>query len=136
VYCCFIIIGYRLTFGHWTGIPPHEDWTTYAAIVPSIVLVGIAEEFVFRGVFLSGLLRNGWAPWRANLITATLFALSHWPGWFAGPSSMGPFAHITASIRLMVFGLVVGGLTTLEGGILIAIVVHSFNDLWVGLFFH
>jgi membrane protease YdiL (CAAX protease family) len=134
--CALIVISYRLTFGHWTGIPLDRSWNTYAAILPSILLVGIAEEFIFRGVFLSGLLRGGWGPWRANFIAAVFFALSHWPGWLAGQGSMGPLSFLTASIRLVIFGMAMSGLVTLEGGIVVAILVHSFNDLWVGLFFY
>ena len=49
---------------------------------------------------------------------------------------MGPLSLLTASIRLVVFGLMMSGLVTLEGGLILAVLIHSFNDLWVGLFFY
>src|SRR4051812_44269651 len=45
-------------------------------LVSIVVLTAIPEEFAFRGVLLGSALRM-WAPWRAVLVTSTLFGLWH-----------------------------------------------------------
>jgi membrane protease YdiL (CAAX protease family) len=130
-----IVIGYRWTYGHWTGIPSNRTWDVYTAVLPGVLLVGLAEELVFRGVFFSGLLQAGWSARTASLLASIMFTLSHWPAWLIASGPIGPVAMLAASTRLAVFGLVMNGLVILEGGLLLAIIVHAFNDLWVGVFF-
>jgi CAAX protease family protein len=48
----------------------------YELAVPIAVLTAVPEEFAFRGVLLGSGLRL-WGPWRASLITSSLFGLWH-----------------------------------------------------------
>jgi len=45
-------------------------------ILPAITLFPFMEELLFRG-FLYGALRKRYKPWRANLISSAVFAISH-----------------------------------------------------------
>lgn len=126
-----LILGIRLTRGHWFIIPAGHSTLEYLLFVVGVGLLALGEEFTFRGVFLSGLLRSGFPFWRANAIAAAAFALSHWPGWlmFGG---MPLIDLLTATVRVFVFGYVMGGLVRVEGGLIAAISIHTFNDVLVG----
>lgn len=41
---------------------------------------------------------------------------------------------ITATLRLFLFGMGISGLITLEGGLLLAVLVQTSDDAWGGLF--
>jgi membrane protease YdiL (CAAX protease family) len=129
-----LLLGMRSTRGQWHAIPEGHSIAQYLTAFASIALLAIGEEFTFRGVFMSGLIQRGAPFWKANLIVAVVFALSHWPGWlmFGG---IPPTALATASLRVLVFGLLMGGLVRLEGGLIVAILVHWFNDVLAGTLF-
>jgi membrane protease YdiL (CAAX protease family) len=63
-----------------------EPWSFPAAVLALrvlgvVVLAPVSEELLFRGLLYQKLSRNGERPWRAILIVAVLFALSHYrPG--------------------------------------------------------
>lgn len=42
-----------------------------------VIMAPIAEEIIFRGVLMRGLLRMRWHPWVAIVVSALVFALSH-----------------------------------------------------------
>lgn len=126
-----LFLGMKLTRGQWAMIPAGHSHLEYLVFAGGVVLLALGEELTFRGVFLSGLLRRGLPFWGANAIVAMAFALSHWPGWlmFGGIS---PINLITATTRLFFFGLVMGGLVRIEGGLIAAISIHTLNDVLVG----
>ena len=126
-----LFLGIRLTRGHWFMIPAGHNTLEYVAFVVGVGLLALGEEFTFRGGFLSGLLRSGTPFWRANAIAAAAFALSHWPGWlmFGG---LPAIYLLTATLRVFVFGYVMGGLVRAEGGLIAAISIHTLNDVLVG----
>jgi membrane protease YdiL (CAAX protease family) len=126
-----LLLGMRLTRGHWFIIPAGHSTLEYLVFVGGVWLLALGEEFTFRGVFLSGLLRSGFPFWQANAIAAAAFALSHWPGWlmFGG---MPAIDLLTATVRVFVFGCVMGGLVRAEGGLIAAISIHTLNDVLVG----
>jgi membrane protease YdiL (CAAX protease family) len=68
-------------------------------------LATLVEEIFFRGF----LLNKAWQTmgfWRANLASSSLFALIHFPGWFALGKAM-PLV-VTDALGLLVFGMVFG----------------------------
>lgn len=129
-----LLLGMRYTRGQWDAVPGGHSVVQYLAVFASIALLALGEEFTFRGVFMSGLIQRGVPFWKVNLIVAVVFALSHWPGWlmFGGIS---PTALATASLRVLVFGVLMGGLVRLEGGLIVAILLHWFNDVLAGTLF-
>ena len=88
------------------------DW---ALIVPrALILAGIAEELLFRGI-LYGWLRQHLAAGPTILITAGLFALEH--GYYPVLLPVG-----------LLFGLVAGWLRHRTGSILPGLVAHMLTD--------
>lgn len=125
----------KLSTDSWHGIPADLPQSHYLAGVIGGLLVGLAEEFVFRGIFLSALIARRWPFAAANIIVALFFMLIHWPGWLLLGSGMSPVDLLFASLNILLFGLAMGGLVWLEGGLIAAILVHAAIDLSNGLGF-
>lgn len=53
---------------------------SYIELIGSVPVAGIAEEFVFRGFILNALAVK-MKHWQANIITAVLFLVIHFPIW-------------------------------------------------------
>jgi membrane protease YdiL (CAAX protease family) len=124
----------RATTGAWHHVPLGRPSNEYIAAGIGAVMVGVAEEFVFRGIVMGELWRR-YGFWLANIGAAVLFAMIHWPGWvLLEHASLG--SVLASSGYLFLFGLVMGGLARLEGGIVMAAVVHGLNDLLVGAGFN
>ena len=121
----------RLFGGTWTGIPAHVSTEVLIGGTLSTAVVALSEEFLFRGVFLSGLLGRNWSYLSANAITAIFFAFSHWPGWLYG-GNVSAASLATMSVHMLLYGLVFGGFVRLEGGLKGAILVHFANNIVAG----
>ncbi len=121
----------RLFNGTWTGIPKDAGAMLLIAGTLSTAVVAIAEEFLFRGVFLSGLLARNWAFVPANAVTAAFFSLSHWPGWLYG-GGVSPANLAIMSIHMVLYGLLFGGIVRLQGTLWGAILVHFANNIVSG----
>jgi len=78
VWCVAIVV--RLVGVRWGEVPAG----LLAAVVASGVLVGFAEELLFRGVLLRGLRAGGRSEARAAIWTALCFGLFHLPNVFMG----------------------------------------------------
>jgi membrane protease YdiL (CAAX protease family) len=111
---------------------PDRIWD-YVVATNGPLLVGSVEEFVFRGIVMGELWRRH-GFWIANLASALLFVLIHWPGWIA-LGHLPPMFLMTFSARVFVFGLVMGIIVGLEGNVRWAIVLHSLNDFLLGAAF-
>lgn len=88
----------------------------------------LVEEIFFRGF----LLNKFWQTtgfWRANLASSLLFALVHFPGWFALGRAMPLVA--TDALGLLVFGLVFGWAMKKTGSLWTAYILHALNNLLV-----
>lgn len=83
-----------------------------ATVLMGSVLTPIGEEFFFRGVLTSGLLR--YSPWIGIGVSAAVFALAH------GINPVLPVAFIV--------GLVNGILFHRTGSVWPGVVVHAFNN--------
>lgn len=81
----WLAIGVRLVGVRWADVPP----SLLAAMVASGVLVGFAEETLFRGFFLRALRAGGRAEGRAALWVAVCFGLFHLPNVFMGMGALG-----------------------------------------------
>jgi membrane protease YdiL (CAAX protease family) len=126
-----IFVGERLTRGVWTGVPEHVATMVLLRGSLAMVLVAIAEEFLCRGVILSGLLVRGWGYRGASLAVSMFFTLTHWPGWLYG-GTIGWKTLAELSVRIFLFGLLMAYLVRLEGGLKSAMLVHLINNLVAG----
>ena len=105
-----------------------------ASIAPAVVLLTIlspatlVEEIFFRGF----LLNKFWQTMgfrRANLASSSLFALVHFPGWFALGQPMPLIA--TDTLGLLVIGTVLGWAMTRTDSLWTAYTLHALNNLLV-----
>jgi membrane protease YdiL (CAAX protease family) len=84
----------------------------------SIIIVGIipgfAEELLFRGLILDGLIKN-YSKRKAIIISALLFGIIH----------LNPWQFLTG----LIFGLVFAWICIKTNSILLCIYIHSFNNL-------
>ena len=84
-------------------------------ILSIAIVVPILEEFLFRGAIEGHLLKIGWSPKRAILISALIFGLIH------GNPAQIPFAFL--------IGLLFGWLYYRTGSLVPGIVGHIINNL-------
>mmetsp|Transcript_17942 Transcript_17942/g.47948 ORF Transcript_17942/g.47948 Transcript_17942/m.47948 type:complete len:103 (-) Transcript_17942:147-455(-) len=88
---------------------------------------GVAEEAIFRGLFLPRLSAHagaagGLGPVGANLLQALVFGLFHWHGIPSGPAGVA---------LTFVYGCVVGWLFQVCGGLLTPVIAHSAADFFI-----
>ncbi len=100
------------------GLPPP---TALAFLLANMLLVGLSEELMFRGVLFSGL-RDRLTPWPAVAITSILFGGIH-------VLNVGATGHlqgaILQSIAAGMLGLMLMGLRLRMGSIWPAVLVHA-----------
>lgn len=76
----------------WLGLPGSEATLGKLAQLPvwclvlAVVIGGIAEEVLYRGVALGILQDLGLAPWAAGALVVLAFAAAHLPMWGPGPA--------------------------------------------------
>jgi membrane protease YdiL (CAAX protease family) len=87
-------------------------------ILFTIVLVApLAEEFIYRGLFMGVLLARGWTPVSAAGLSALIFAVQHIQyGWIG-------------IAMVLVYGFVLGMLRVASGGLFAPIMAHLFINL-------
>ncbi len=85
------------------------------------------EEVYFRG-FLINKSSQTTGFWRANGASSALFALVHFPGWFAAGRFSTPLVAFDA-LSIFVFGLVVGYAMMKAGSLWPAYVLQALNNL-------
>jgi len=97
-----VVIGVRLGGIQWGDVPVR----LLLAILAAGVLVGFAEEMMFRGIFLRGMRTRGRAEGWAVLWTSIAFGALHLPNVFLGTGLVGiaqvPLAAI-AGVTLYLF---------------------------------
>lgn len=105
-----------------------------ALLAPSTLyaLAGVAlEELLMRGFVLGQLLR--WhRPWRAQWMSAVLFAAMHLPAWIA--TSGVHVGLVPSTIVVAALGLVLAALRVRSRSLLFAVLVHAANNLMAELF--
>ena len=77
-FVCYQIIGYLVVLQE-IKFNPFFDLDKW---IKGVILVGFTEEILFRGFFLQRIASYTRFEF-ANVITAILFLLIHFPGWFA-----------------------------------------------------
>lgn len=92
---------------------PTNEYTRWAGILYGILVAPIVEEFLFRGVLIGGLIRNGYRPWVSILLPAIIFSLLH---------------HPIMIVHTMIFAIVAGWLFWRTGSLLPSIIIHVTNN--------
>lgn len=87
------------------------------------LLIGFAEETIFRGLMLNALKAHGF--WRAAIITALLFGLSHALNGLAGKSMAETGAQIFYAVA---FGFAFAALVLKQGILWPLVIVHFLID--------
>lgn len=104
-----------------------EYWGRY------FLVVGITEEFLFRGYFLNVLLRK-FNLTQANTIQALVFASMHIPRYLTTVPAMGPMTWIGNLITVTVLGALFGWLYAKSHSLWPGIITHMTWDILVTLF--
>ena len=84
-------------------------------IFSAVLLAGICEEMLFRGIF-QGTLETRWNPIGAVLTSAVVFAVIHMMPWTV--------------LQILLLGLVLGYLAFKSGSIIPGAIVHAGNNLF------
>ena len=88
------MIAFRLVGVMWSSVPP----ALLLAIIASGVGVGLAEELLFRGIFLRSLREGGRSEAAAAIWTGVCFGLFHVPNMFMGMGLIGGLQVILAAL--------------------------------------
>ncbi len=118
--------------GEWIAIPPVSGAGFFVGGV-GLLFAALCEEFVFRGLVLKAL-RLRMAFWRANALTAALYAAILVPGWLA-LGERDPAALADLGVSVFLFAGVLGWLVRQSGTAGVAVLVHFLNDLLQGFGF-
>lgn len=103
--------------------------TSYViGLAVTVVLVGITEEFTFRGLLLVGARRIFAREWHAAVFAAALFGLFHLPNALLGNPLSDEIPHV---VQTALLGLVFYALRRLSGTILVPMAVHAVWDFAV-----
>ncbi len=97
---------------HWLGLAGFEGGLAQLARLPvwylvlAVIVGGIAEEILYRGVGLTLLSSTLGSPWAAAPVIILLFGLAHLPLWGPGPA----LTTMISGAALMAFFLLHGDL--------------------------
>ena len=118
--------------GAWIAIPPVSGAGLFVGSI-GLLFAALCEEFVFRGLVLKAL-RLRMTFWKANALTAALYAAILVPGWLAlGDAEPAVIADLALSVFL--FAGLSGWLVRQSGTISVAVLVHFLCDLLQGFGF-
>ena len=89
----------------------------------TLLMAGLAEEIVFRGLILQELDKR-MTFWKANLITALLFLVIHYPIWIYNDIIFQYGSHI----YVFIIGLLFGFVYKKTGSLWSVIILHAFHN--------
>lgn len=104
-----------------------EYWGRY------FLVVGVAEEFLFRGYFFNVLLKK-FSLTQANVIQALAFASLHIPRYLTTVPAMSPMTWVGNLITVTALGALFGWLYAKSRSLWPGIIVHMTWDILVTLF--
>lgn len=110
----------------WGGIEPHYEGVGLACAVATMTLVGVVEEFVFRGLLFNAMLKDS-SETTAIVVSSVTFGTGHIVNLLTG--------HATLEVGIqIVFAVALGFVFTLVyhkgGSLLPCIVAHSLIDVF------
>ena len=127
----FLVIGVLSgcsLFATYEGDRTLRPWYLIAAYLLCMLLVGVAEEWMFRGVHSELLLRRYGATkegvWKATIISGVLFGLAHLSNLF-GAAPVGVLVQCVVAAGM---GMVFAAIYYRTGNIWVTVVLHAFID--------
>ncbi|MFJ8099457.1 lysostaphin resistance A-like protein [Lysinibacillus sp. NPDC096212] len=90
------------------------------------LMAGLAEEIVFRGLILQEINKK-MTFWKANIITALLFLVVHYPIWIYDEKIF----HFGTHLYVLFLGLLFGFVYKKTGSIWSVIILHAFHNFFV-----
>lgn len=90
------------------------------------LMAGIAEEIVFRGLILQEINKK-MAFWKANIITALLFLVIHYPVWIYNEI----FFHFGTHVYIFILSLLFGFVYKKTGSLWSVIIFHALHNFFV-----
>ncbi|CAA9461600.1 MAG: hypothetical protein AVDCRST_MAG28-3364 [uncultured Rubrobacteraceae bacterium] len=124
-----LFVGWYLLLDGVVGDGRINGATTTVVLFTVLSPATLVEEVYFRGF----LLNKFWRVtdfWRANLASSSLFALIHFPGWFALGNFSSPLV-VADALGILAFGMVYGWVMKKTGSLWPAYVLHALNNLLV-----
>lgn len=116
-----IILFESLTSGKHLGALYGAGPAAIAAAALAVAVSPVFEEILFRGFLLNALWERA-GFWRANLLTALLFVLVHWPHWLWTGGWQAWLAPVSVSIFIL--------------GLFLGLVLRWTNSLWPCVLVH
>lgn len=92
------------------------------------LMAGIAEEIVFRGLILQEINKK-MTFWKANVLTALLFLVIHYPVWIYNEK----FFHFGAHVYVLILGLLFGLVYKKTGSLWAVIILHVLHNFFVSI---
>jgi len=92
----------------------------------AVLLTGISEEAIFRGLFVRAFLPRG--KWQALLIPAVLFAAAHFTQSLGGLMTLGD--NLLQITDALIYGILYGAVRLRVNNIWPLIVLHALGDLF------
>ena len=133
---CYTLYG-KLLFGMPTDRPLRTGWQIAWYFI-GMFTVGVAEEFLFRGVIAQTLLEHFGTSragvWKACLLSGVLFGAAHLTN-ILGSASFGG-AHLTNILSSAPFGVLMQCVFAGSLGVLFAAIYFRTGNLWVLVFLH
>lgn len=99
---------------------------SYNDYLNGFIMAGIAEEIVFRGLILQEINKR-LAFWKANVITALLFLVIHYPFWIYNET----FFNLGTHIYVVLLGLLFGFVYKKTGSLWSVVLLHAFHNFFV-----
>jgi uncharacterized protein len=130
VWFFLIVLGEALISGRNAGAMLAARSREWLSILAGAFFSPISEEILFRGFFLNRL-NESVSFWQANLISALLFMLTHWPYWVSKNGFSMPV--IKDSVNVFLLGCLFGWLMKKTNSLWPAIGVHIANNFLSGL---
>ena len=110
----------------WGGIAPRYSGMPQAFAVCSMILVGFAEEVLFRGFLFRALLKEN-STVSAVVISALTFAIGHIINLFSGQATLDTLVQIAFAAG---WGFIFTMVTYKSGSLLPAILAHAMIDVF------
>lgn len=108
---------------------PKIDLLNYLLVIMIFVFIQVLlEELIFRALLPQMLVGNGMTKWSAIIISSVLFGFLH-----ANNPEVGYYGFWLIGIYILQ-GIFLGVLSFFDNGILLAIIYHFFNNLFIILF--
>jgi len=118
-------LGFRIVSGN-----PSLPYVSLLSFLNIVIVAPVFEEFLMRGAVLSSLKQR--LPFiTANIITAILFMLLHFPGWyFMGVLQMQLLNPLNGALAILIIGLLCGLAAEKGKSLSSAIIVHILNNIF------